>query len=113
MTNAQHHAPGGGFRNPWPGAEPKGLANLLRWFAERHTTKRPPPDPDPSVFPLATPRLGQAAASGDLDGSLHRPARVCRLYGPDRSGLGEVRRSPPGGRAAAVGTGPDRAGGAA
>jgi len=60
-----HHTPTG-FRNPWPDSEPKGLANLLRWFAERHTTNRPPPDPDPSVFPLVKPALGQAQATGDL-----------------------------------------------
>ena len=60
-----HHTPSG-FRNPWPDAEPRGLANLLRWFAERHTTRRPPPDPDPSIFPLVTPRLGQATTDGDL-----------------------------------------------
>ena len=66
MTESPHHAPRGGFRNPWPGAEPKGLANLLRWFAERHTTRRPPPDPDPSVFPMATPTLGRVQAGTDL-----------------------------------------------
>jgi N-acyl-phosphatidylethanolamine-hydrolysing phospholipase D len=66
MTDRLHHTPGGGFRNPWPGTEPQGLANLLRWFAERHTTRRPPPDPDPSVFPLAEPQLGQARKPGDL-----------------------------------------------
>jgi N-acyl-phosphatidylethanolamine-hydrolysing phospholipase D len=60
-----HHTPSG-FRNPWPNSEPKGLANLLRWFAERHTTNRPPPDPDPSVFPLVKPQLGRACTAGDL-----------------------------------------------
>jgi N-acyl-phosphatidylethanolamine-hydrolysing phospholipase D len=66
MPESPHHAPAGGFRNPWSGAEPKGLANLLRWFAERHTTRRPPPDPDPSVFPVMSPRLGQVRAAGDV-----------------------------------------------
>jgi N-acyl-phosphatidylethanolamine-hydrolysing phospholipase D len=55
-----------GFRNPWPGSEPQGLPNLLRWFAERHTTSRPPPDPHPSIFQLAEPRLGQVQRAGDL-----------------------------------------------
>lgn len=31
----EHHAPGGGFRNPWPGATPKGFRDFLRWSAER------------------------------------------------------------------------------
>ncbi|HEX2781490.1 MAG TPA: MBL fold metallo-hydrolase [Gemmatimonadaceae bacterium] len=34
-TRASHHAPGGGFRNPWPGAQPKGFAAVLRWSAAR------------------------------------------------------------------------------
>jgi N-acyl-phosphatidylethanolamine-hydrolysing phospholipase D len=42
------------------------LANLLRWFAERHTTQRPPPDPDPSVFPLKQPQLGRVRSDGEL-----------------------------------------------
>ncbi|HSB53748.1 MAG TPA: MBL fold metallo-hydrolase [Gemmatimonadales bacterium] len=63
--NSLHRTPRG-FRNPWPGAEPKGLANLLRWFAERHTTRPPAPDPDPSVFPLQRPRLGRVPHEGEL-----------------------------------------------
>lgn len=65
-TSSPAHHTASGFRNPWPDAEPRGLPNLLRWFAERHTTKRPPPDPDPSAFPLVTPRLGQATGESDL-----------------------------------------------
>jgi N-acyl-phosphatidylethanolamine-hydrolysing phospholipase D len=64
LPPAHHTATG--FRNPWPDSEPKGLANLLRWFAERHTTRPPAPDPDPSVFPLEQPRLGLVRAPGDL-----------------------------------------------
>ena len=30
-----HHAPGGGFRNPWPGATPRGLGAVLRWAGGR------------------------------------------------------------------------------
>src|SRR5512142_2803399 len=30
-----HHAPGGGFRNPWPGTRPKGFGAVLRWAAGR------------------------------------------------------------------------------
>lgn len=65
MPTPPHHT-ASGFRNPWPGTEPQGLANLLRWFAERHTTRRPPPDPDPSVFVRQAPRLGRVPAEGDL-----------------------------------------------
>lgn len=64
MTAPPHHA-SRGFRNPWPGSEPQGLANLLRWFAERHTSQLPP-DPHPSVFPLEQPRLGQVPGEGGL-----------------------------------------------
>jgi len=31
----EHHAPGGGFRNPWPGSSPHGFAALLRWTGQR------------------------------------------------------------------------------
>ena len=31
----EHHAPGGGFRNPWPGATPKGFGDVLRWSIAR------------------------------------------------------------------------------
>lgn len=65
MTPPLHHAPGG-FRNPWPTSEPKGYASLLRWLVERHTSRRPAPDPSPSVFPLVAPRLGQAGEHGNL-----------------------------------------------
>ena len=31
----EHHAPGGGYRNPWPGAKPKGFGAVLRWAGGR------------------------------------------------------------------------------
>ena len=31
----EHHAPGGGYRNPWPDAQPKGFASVLRWAGGR------------------------------------------------------------------------------
>jgi N-acyl-phosphatidylethanolamine-hydrolysing phospholipase D len=31
----EHHAPGGGYRNPWPGAKPKGFSAVLRWAGGR------------------------------------------------------------------------------
>jgi len=66
MPIPTHHAPGGGFRNPWPGAEAKGLGQVFRWYLERNTVRRPPPDPHPSVFPVGTPRFGEATTAGDL-----------------------------------------------
>lgn len=61
-----HHRPGGGFQNPWPGANPRGFAHLVRWFVERNFIRRPPPDPDRAVFPLVRPAFGQAVRPGDL-----------------------------------------------
>jgi len=66
MPIPTHHAPGGGFRNPWPGAEAKGLGQVFRWYLERNTVRPPPPDPHPSVFPVRAPRFGQAREVGDL-----------------------------------------------
>ena len=66
MSTPAHHSPRGGFRNPWPGAEAKGLADVARWYLERSTTRRPPPDPEPSVFPVREPRFGLAQSPGDL-----------------------------------------------
>jgi len=59
-----HHRPGGGFRNPWPGAEPHGFGSLLRWWRERWRNP-PPPDPPPSRFPLATPAVARPRAAAD------------------------------------------------
>ena len=36
-----HHDPAGGFRNPWPSAEPRGLRDFLRWM--RTYERRPDP----------------------------------------------------------------------
>lgn len=50
-----HHRPGGGFRNPWPFAEPHGFLDFLRWsLIERQRNPRRP-DPDPRSFMLAAP----------------------------------------------------------
>lgn len=34
-TTPPHHAPEGGFRNPWPGNGIRGGADLLKWFGQR------------------------------------------------------------------------------
>ena len=57
-----HHAPDGGFRNPWPGSERAGLAGLFRWMVvERATTPRAV-EPPASAFPRATPAFATPRA---------------------------------------------------
>ena len=62
MSAPTHHAPGGGFRNPWPGAgqAERGFGDFLRWQAERlgrGTEPAPPPQALPRVpAALARPR---------------------------------------------------------
>ncbi|MEP6621816.1 MAG: MBL fold metallo-hydrolase [bacterium] len=57
-----HHAPGGGFRNPWPDSEPHGFGALLRWAGERRGQRRSP-TPAPGSFPTATPRIAHPRAA--------------------------------------------------
>jgi N-acyl-phosphatidylethanolamine-hydrolysing phospholipase D len=59
MSQPPHHRPGGGYQNPWPGANPRGFAHLVRWFFQRNFTNRPPPDPPRTAFPTAQPAFGQ------------------------------------------------------
>lgn len=61
-----HYHPDGGYRNPWPDANPRGFAHLVRWFFERHFTNRPPPDPPREVFQVVPPAFGQATEPGAL-----------------------------------------------
>lgn len=35
MTTNDHHVAGGGYRNPWPGARPRGFGAVLHWVADR------------------------------------------------------------------------------
>src|SRR4051812_27876248 len=51
-----HHAPGGGFRNPWPDSEPRGVPDLIRWVRERRA-KGLVPDPPRNSFPTAEPDI--------------------------------------------------------
>jgi len=58
-----HHRPGGGFRNPWPGAQPAGFGAFLKWVLwERLTKPRPPRSGHPALQPVApsfiSPRAG-------------------------------------------------------
>ncbi len=59
-----HHRPGGGFQNPWPGTPPAGFADVLRWKVRDRlrTTLEPNPPfgslprrPSSIVLPRATP----------------------------------------------------------
>jgi N-acyl-phosphatidylethanolamine-hydrolysing phospholipase D len=52
-----HHRPGGGFQNPWPGAELHGFKDFLRWrLADRRNTPIVP-DPDHDSFPRRAPAI--------------------------------------------------------
>jgi N-acyl-phosphatidylethanolamine-hydrolysing phospholipase D len=51
-----HHAPGGGFRNPWPDSAPHGLRDVLRMLREYRTAGRVP-NPPRGSFPTATPQV--------------------------------------------------------
>lgn len=63
-ARAPHHAPGGGFRNPWPASELRGTGDLLRWMGERlrsgKTFRR-----DRSRFERATPSFERPRADAD------------------------------------------------
>lgn len=60
-----HHAPDGGFRNPWPNSEPHGFADVLRWTRERRRTGRVP-SPARGSFPTATPNVASPRAARDV-----------------------------------------------
>lgn len=53
MTAAPHHAPGGGFRNPWPtaGGDRHRFADALRWQWQR-LRHGVPPDPPRELLPV-------------------------------------------------------------
>lgn len=50
MTKAHHH-PGGGYRNPWPGASVRGLGGLLKWKLVDRWARPPARDRAPSPAP--------------------------------------------------------------
>lgn len=60
MSNSrmnEHHAPGGGYRNPWPGATPKGFGAVLRWAGARAVRRLR----DGGGMKGQAPRVGPAA----------------------------------------------------
>ena len=64
-ASASHHRLDGGFRNPWPSSQLHGFRDFLKWtLVERRQNPRPP-DPDPSVFTVATPQFIKPRATPD------------------------------------------------
>jgi N-acyl-phosphatidylethanolamine-hydrolysing phospholipase D len=61
-----HHRPGGGYQNPWPGSEPHGFRDFLRWrLRERPAVARSPTPPRDSL-PLRRPSFRTPrAATGE------------------------------------------------
>ncbi len=55
-----HHAPGGGFRNPWPGAgqTARGFGDFLRWQVERLRNGVEPP-PGPEALPVVPGQIAR------------------------------------------------------
>lgn len=49
-----HHRPGGGFQNPWPGAELHGFGDFLKWRLGERRTKHIDPDPPRDTLPRRT-----------------------------------------------------------
>ncbi len=57
MPAAAHHRSDGGFRNPWPGTEPHGFKDFLRWrFGERRAVQVAPNPPFGSL-PTRSPTI--------------------------------------------------------
>jgi N-acyl-phosphatidylethanolamine-hydrolysing phospholipase D len=52
---AGHHRPGGGFQNPWPGAEVHGFTDFLRWRMGDRRTQEIAPSPAYGSMPTRQP----------------------------------------------------------
>jgi N-acyl-phosphatidylethanolamine-hydrolysing phospholipase D len=63
QADASHHAPNGGFRNPWPTAQ-REQGGFWRWQRERRG-KQLPPNPSPDALPRAEPRIAYPRAAAD------------------------------------------------
>jgi len=57
-----HHRPGGGFRNPWRDFAPDIPQGFFAWARAHRTTNPRPLDPDPSIFPRASPTFASPRA---------------------------------------------------
>ena len=60
MAAPPHHAPGGGFRNPWIPEFRRSFGSVFRWKLPQ--LFHPLPD-DPSTFPLTTPSFATPRAA--------------------------------------------------
>jgi len=56
VTSGAHHAPGGGFQNPWPDSGAPGVREVARMMTELWGRGRPPTPPR-GTFPTATPAI--------------------------------------------------------
>jgi N-acyl-phosphatidylethanolamine-hydrolysing phospholipase D len=66
QASPAHHAPEGGFRNPWDGGRVSGGGAMLRWMWQRWTRGRPD-DPPPNVFERVAPSFATPrGAPGEL-----------------------------------------------
>ena len=61
MAPPAHHAPGGGFRNPWPDSEPRGWGDVFRWTRERRKLVRAP-TPQRNAFSTAESHISYPRA---------------------------------------------------
>jgi N-acyl-phosphatidylethanolamine-hydrolysing phospholipase D len=63
-----HHAPNGGFRNPWPeAADDDAIRRRFRELVRERASRRLAPDPRPESLPLAEPDLARPrAVAGEL-----------------------------------------------
>ena len=58
-----HHAPGGGFRNPWPNSAPPQWRDVFRMMIQLSRGGRRAPTPRRGTFPVATPAIVYPRAS--------------------------------------------------
>ncbi|HEX6964327.1 MAG TPA: MBL fold metallo-hydrolase [Gemmatimonadaceae bacterium] len=63
MTSPSHHRPEGGFRNPWPGAAPRGFRDFLRWILFDRRSRARSDRPDHSAFARTAPSFATPRAS--------------------------------------------------
>ncbi len=76
MNSGSHHRKDGGFRNPWPGAQPHGLSGVLKWALTRRQHPEPAiPHQQPDEF-----------ATGD-HWSVHRDGQAGGFVSPRSDAL--------------------------
>jgi N-acyl-phosphatidylethanolamine-hydrolysing phospholipase D len=63
-SRAPHHAPDGGFRNPWANSEAGTPASVAKWIMERWREPRPP-DPPARAFERAAPAVALPYAAAN------------------------------------------------